>query len=278
MKNNDNASEDLEKEHPQEPYLDLPTWLKDKQGNNSIDNLIVNDKADNAEDLNSTGNHPTGSGWQKEVESIVKESTKPITLDGSQAAKPKSNNELDSTEKYIPDDNSLPEWLDLVVETEEDKITTQLNLNTIRSGEDFSKDSGSISFNAITGLESSSHDEFNSTPLTQTSEQALDTQPLFMNIAEGTTSPKDEQLKDFRLDLIENLLLRAETDKVSALGQELIKDTKFVEELSELLLFWLTDNPDSVEMWHLLGDAYMHLNRPTKAVKAYSKATQLLSS
>jgi len=277
MNNTDKAPEDADSGNPLDPQTDLPTWLKDKNGNQSTDNLIENGIIAKSESDSAFVSDPSNSGWHKEVESIVTESTKPIILDESQGVKQDIINEIDSVNKCILDENTLPEWLDLVIETEEERNTTQLNLTSLIKGEDAIDDSERNLSVTISEMQSSAHKEISSTPSMQNLDLPTDTKPLFINIIEGNLSSLDGEIKDFRLDLIENLLLRAETDKVTALGQELIKEKKSVEELSELLANWLTDNPNSVGIWHLLGDAFMHLNRPSKALKAYTEATQLLS-
>lgn len=268
--NTNSSTENIENPESQDTGLNLPTWLKDQNTNETFDNLIEKGGSDNVEDHDSIRNDPSGSGWQKEVSGIVTGSTKPIVLKEYKW-------ESDFTHNGNPDDKALPEWLDLVIETEEEKDTTQIKLNPVIYKENPLKGLRSDPLNSIADEQSLEEGNPNSTSLSRESEITPETQPFFMNIIEENHLERKQGLKNPKIEILKNLLAQGDLEQIPVLGQEIIKDKSSIEELSDLLVLWLTDNQGSIRIWHLLGDAYMHLNEPSKALKAYSKASQLLA-
>jgi len=195
-------------------------------------------------------------------------------------------------------DKELPEWLNKVIHSSEEKETSKItlsdpnhvskntlahdlnsldidNYHKIQIANILSEDNAQTEENKkVNVIDSALHGE------SAVSYSLLKTKPAFIEILDFINDQhvnKPIETMDPQLEPLRLALLKDDIKEVINKTNDLITQETFLDNVINMLQSWLENHPDSHEIWQLLGDAFMHSDQAAKAVEAYSRSSQLFS-
>lgn len=267
--NSDNGEKDL-------PETGLPEWVELSPdihiSDNSSDEII-------SALLSQPLDAEPSDGWQKESINDFDDIENP-SISNLIDSVSTENDDTEIQQGSFPDSeleiekmaSILPKWLENVVEAEELKDTTKLKI----------KRDSSLDF--IEEIISATEDVHGSQPanelLSSISTQDLhtsDTRPTFIQIISGDQVDENKNAAEQVFPELIELLRSMQTAQAYKLGQQLILDKDNLDLLIGYLSDWLTQFPNTSDIWHLLGDAQMRNDQPSEAIKAFAEAKRLIS-